>query len=529
MALTSSLPPRGLSVADVVGTLGGGLLTVAIEAAGSPLVDDIAIAEPALEVHGQSGDLLLGIGIDSAEGADSLLTGAAGAHVSGVVLRRSTARHRSVRAAARRHGVPLVELSDQASWAHVIWLLRGVLDRAAAPDHGTMTELPVHDELFALAEGCAALLDAPVTIEDTQSRVLAYSSRQDIADPIRVSTIVGRRVPEAVLASLRGRGVFRRLARSADPFYVPAAPDGTLRPRLVIPVRAGSEWLGSIWAVVEEPPAREVLASLVQTASVVALHLLRLRSQADLARRLTADRLRLVLSGDPAGAEEWLPAAPWRVVALDAGPTVTEPQGHLDLWESAFRRSSPRRLFIALVDDAALALVQDGSAPGGPTGPGSWPWLRELAEELAGDHPGATAAAGGLVTQPQGLPASRTEALEVQRILVAGRLPGPAATVEQAWAPVTADRAVSGIRPNELLGPVSEVVEHDTKHGTDYARTLAAWLDHPGDPRQAADRLHVHPNTLRYRMARLAELVVIDLGDPEARLALRLQLRALGH
>jgi hypothetical protein len=529
MALTPSQPPRGLSVADLVGTLGGGLLTVAVAVPGGPEVDDISIAEPALEIHGQAGDLLLGIGIDTAEGAVELLGVAAAGRVSGVVLRRATARNRAVRAAARRRGVALVELSEQASWAHVIWLLRGVLDRAAAPARGAVTDLPVHDELFALAEGCAALLDAPVTIEDTQSRVLAYSSRQDVADPIRVSTIVGRRVPEAVLASLRGRGVFRRLARSAEPFYVPAAPDGTLRPRLVIPVRAGSEWLGSIWAVVEEPPDPDVLASLAQTASVVALHLLRLRSQTDLARRLTADRLRLVLSGDLAGADEWLPPGPWRVVALDAGPTVGDPQGNLDLWESAFRRSSPRRLLIALVDDAALALVQDAPGPDGPTGPGSWPWLRELAEEVAVEHPGACAAAGGLVSRPRGLSRSRTEALEVRRILTAGRLPGPAATVELAWAPVTADRAVSAIRPGALLGPIREIQTHDIEHGTDYARTLAAWLDHPDDPRRAADRLHVHPNTLRYRMARLAEVVELDLGDPETRLALRLQLRALGH
>jgi hypothetical protein len=30
-------------------------------------------------------------------------------------------------------------------------------------------------------------------------------------------------------------------------------------------------------------------------------------------------------------------------------------------------------------------------------------------------------------------------------------------------------------------------------------------------------------------MARLAEVVELDLGDPETRLALRLQLRTLGH
>ena len=42
--------------------------------------------------------------------------------------------------------------------------------------------------------------------------------------PPRVSTIVGRRVPEEVLASLRARGVFRPLARSSEPVLVPADP-----------------------------------------------------------------------------------------------------------------------------------------------------------------------------------------------------------------------------------------------------------------------------------------------------------------
>ena len=85
--------------------------------------------------------------------------------------------------------------------------------------------------------------------------MLAYSSTQDVADPARVSTIVGRRVPDEVIAGLRGRGVFRRLARSDEPFFVPAGRG--LGARLVVPVRAGTEWLGSIWAVVdEEPPSR---------------------------------------------------------------------------------------------------------------------------------------------------------------------------------------------------------------------------------------------------------------------------------
>ncbi|MDC5698340.1 helix-turn-helix domain-containing protein [Intrasporangium calvum] len=517
----SPLPaPRGLPLADVVGALGGGLLRVAVASPG-PEVDDVTLAEPTSGVYGQAGDLLLGVAIETSEAAVSLLEGGAAAGSGGVVLRRSVARQREVRGAARRLGVPLVELADHASWAHVVWLLRGVLDRAAT-GAAVRSDGPVHDDLFALADACAALVEAPVTIEDTQSRVLAYSSRQDVLDPVRLSTIVGRKVPDAVLASLRGRGVFRRLARSSDPFFVPA--DGDLRPRLVIPVRAANEWLGSIWALVDEQPRTETIRSLTQTASVVALHLLRLRSQTDLARRVAADRLRTLLSGQVHDAEAWLPAAPWRVVVLAGDPTL-DPETRLDTWESACRRHGWRQPLLALLDDEVLGLVRHD--PGDDT-PGSWPWLGEVARDLLETRPHVRLSAGSPVRRLPQLARSRHEALELHRLALAGRIDPVIATAEDAWAEVTCERAVSGIRAVLSHSPIADLHAHDTEHGTAYAATLAAWLDHPGNPRAAATRVHVHPNTLRYRMSHLADVVDLDLDDPATRLAARLELRALG-
>ncbi|MGO4599960.1 PucR family transcriptional regulator [Terrabacter sp. 2RAF25] len=546
---TSSTTPVGLPVGRLVGALGGGLLTVVVDAGGPP-VDDVTLAEPASGVFGQAGDLLLGVGVERPAEAAALLEGAAAVDTGAVVLRRAAARHQQVRAAAARFGVSLVELADHASWAHVVWLLRGVLDRAASGP-AVRAEGPVLDELFALADACAALVDAPITIEDTQSRVLAYSSTQDVADPARVSTIVGRRVPDEVIANLRGRGVFRRLARSDEPFFVPAGRG--LRARVVVPVRAGTEWLGSIWAVVDDEPDERVMGSLAQTASVVALHLLRMRSQADLARRVSADRLRALLSGDTLDAEGWLPAAPWRVVVLsgahgtdgDTGPVrrsassresgggrardaaaPRDAERELDVWESVARRRSWRQPLLAIFDGVALALVRD--APGDAS-PGTWEWLHAVVEEVAGVTASATASAGGRVSRPVELDRSRREATEVQRLRDIGRVTGTTTTVEEAWAAVTNARALGGIWTEELLGPVGTIRDHDESHQTAYLETVAAWLDHPGDPREAAARLHVHPNTLRYRMQRLSDVVDLDLHDPETRLALRLQLRALGH
>lgn len=56
--------------------------------------------------------------------------------------------------------------------------------------------------------------------------------------------------------------------------------------------------------------------------------------------------------------------------------------------------------------------------------------------------------------------------------------------------------------------------------------TLAAWTAHPGQPKAMARTLHLHPQTVRYRVARLREHFGGDLDDPAARFELALALRA---
>ena len=56
--------------------------------------------------------------------------------------------------------------------------------------------------------------------------------------------------------------------------------------------------------------------------------------------------------------------------------------------------------------------------------------------------------------------------------------------------------------------------------------TLDAWLRHRGRTEAVARALHVHPQTVRYRLARLRELFGPRLEDPDARFELELALRA---
>ncbi|MGZ4201994.1 MAG: helix-turn-helix domain-containing protein [Thermoleophilaceae bacterium] len=55
--------------------------------------------------------------------------------------------------------------------------------------------------------------------------------------------------------------------------------------------------------------------------------------------------------------------------------------------------------------------------------------------------------------------------------------------------------------------------------------TLAAWLDAQGHARTAAESLHVHVQTLRYRLGRLHDVFGDSLDDPSRRLELALALR----
>jgi len=57
------------------------------------------------------------------------------------------------------------------------------------------------------------------------------------------------------------------------------------------------------------------------------------------------------------------------------------------------------------------------------------------------------------------------------------------------------------------------------------AETLLAWLESADNAGLAASRLHVHPQTVRYRLRQLTELFGDGLTDPDSRFALQVALR----
>lgn len=471
--------------------------------------------------HG--GDLVVVLGMRDAAELRDFVPAVGGC--AGLVARSRLASDPEVRKACASHGLPLIALADGAGLSVTLALLRDVIEHAVRMETAGAAGIApssVYPDLYAMADVFGDLLDAPVTVEDERSRVLAYSVGQYGVDDARTSTIIGRRVPREVRDHFRALGVFRRLANSDEPVFVPPGRNA-VKARLVIPVRAGGEWLGSVWAVVETEPPADVLDRARAAAEVLALHLLRLRALDELHRGMEREQVRALLRGEAGaagavGAE--LPSGPWRVIALGGPDPDLDAEERITVWAALCRRQGWRSPVLGDLEGVVHAVVA-----GAGSAPGSWAWLRPIVEAEARAYAAVLAAAGGVASAPADLVASAAQARELT--LLADSFDRPVLDIVTDWAPVVRARAVRGVAAGPLLSPLAALAGQDEADGGSLLPTLCAVLDHWGEPQRAARALGVHVNTVRNRMARLDRDHGFDLEDPIVRLALRLEAAVL--
>jgi hypothetical protein len=85
------------------------------------------------------------------------------------------------------------------------------------------------------------------------------------------------------------------------------------------------------------------------------------------------------------------------------------------------------------------------------------------------------------------------------------------------------DRRLAADIAERALAPLQSETELSRERLTE---TLTAWLRLRGRTEEVARALHVHPQTVRYRLGRLRELFGDRLDDPEGRFELEVALRA---
>lgn len=468
---------------------------------GAPVIYD-----PAEPLAGLEGAVLLAASRPSADVLPELVK----AGVAAIIVKSGDERW----AAA---GTAVLKAAPEASWGQLYTLIDALLAVAGPFGPGEPADL------FTLANQVAARVGGAVAIEDLAMRILAYSTidGQQI-DDLRRDGILGRRVPghpthaEEYTAVLRSDGAI--WSREPREFL----------PRLAIAVRARGEALGTIWVVEADRPLSPDAAEVLAEAAVVAApQLARVNLAADEVRRRRAEQLGRLLRG--VGPTEELAAAfglpvsqPVTVVAISRGDHAVDAVYAGDLLRVAFA-AYRIRVAAGAVDGRAYAIVSTDSRA---------PLLHRIIADVlaqANERLGDGWRAGiGRTVPLAAVPESLRQAEAALRVLYSHLGKGDIGRHADLAAPLLlldVGTAMRGL-PTMTGEPLARVAEHDRRHGTDYLHTLQAWIASHYDVSRAAEVLSLHPNTLRYRLRRIGEL--IDIDDPDTRLVLALQLRLRG-
>ncbi|MEU1463923.1 PucR family transcriptional regulator ligand-binding domain-containing protein [Streptomyces sp. NPDC005727] len=463
--------------------------------------------------------------------------------------------------ACAKHRLPLFAVHESVAFAtvteHVVRQVSGERagDLAAVVDRHRrmMTSGPAGGGPDVVLDLLGTDLDLRAWVLSPTGRLIAGSK---VAGPALPAETCARLAAEHLAATRSGRRGPHRLPLDGSTFSLFPIRSSGRSPQAARDMRETvlSDWLLAVEADAGDW-AEERLDLLQGVTQLIAVERDRRDAARTVRRRLAQEVLELVQTGAaPAeiaarlrvAAPVLLPglgAAPhWQVVvarvewdgAAPAGGPVAQSLLEEILVDPLATGPEPSdRIAVAHTGDEAIALVplpavaadQDGSE----TGLLADALLRAVREPLSAglaDDGRLTLGVSAAVHSAEGLRGALEEARHARRVAAArpGRVCA-AGHQELAshvlllpFVPDDVRRAFTA----RLLDPLTD---YDRRHRAELIPTLEAFLDCDGSWTRCATRLHLHVNTLRYRVGRIEQLTGRDLSRLEDKLDFFLALR----
>jgi DNA-binding PucR family transcriptional regulator len=533
------------SVHDLTSRLGPELVTLAVAPADTAgEFTSVFIYDPLDAPAFDPGALVLAVGVGA---TSALALRIAAARPAALVVRHDGPLGQSLPAEALDAGVAVLVVPSRCGWSSVFAIASSLPGQVAPVSADSLSGSEVISDLFAVANALADTLGAPITIEDNQSRLLAYSALQGDVDVARAATILGHRVPHEFRHEVRRLGVARRMLTETEPFFV-ASADADISSRTVVTLREHDEVLGSIWAVTDTPLDARRTEALAEAARSIAVRLAHRRLIADLRRQQREATMALLLRGGAgaveAGRRLGLDGPAFRLAAIAAAPSAAaQPAAQLPGGKDAGGKDALlERCATALRQQlsmtrtaAAIARIGDtvyAVIPGSADDAESLAALRRLLLTTRGTarpHSPEQVAIGmsGPVASLTDLGQAREEADRVLQALAGTRSHDGCAEVGEVGLAVTMLRLadLESARRAGRRSVLDDIDDYDAAHAASYGQTLRVYLASFGDPTEASKALAVHTNTLRYRLRRLHELFGLDVADADTRFALMVDIR----
>jgi purine catabolism regulatory family protein/PucR-like helix-turn-helix protein/diguanylate cyclase with GGDEF domain len=485
-------------------------------------VHNTELADPSRYVRERELVLTNGVWLDTADPA-GFVAGARRAGAAGIVFglrAERTSTPRELTEACRAADLPLLEISVDVPFT--------AITRAAAASYAAQRQ----DVLVGMVRRGNALASA-ISHGAGASGVLAVL-RRDHDLPLAVVDRMGRvlGVAGVDLDAEQAAAAARALARRPRPLEVDLGTAGRATIYAVGAVGDVDAALLCLRPVTELD--RVERDALDQAARFLSLEVARQQTVQAIEQRFASELLDMILSGAYRAAE-----VPGRLRAFGV-----DPDAPLAVCAVAFRAGDPHAPTLPGLVEAITDFFLAESLPAVVAG-GSQdvvavlPWRRPQAEvsALAGRlvaaltprFPGREPVAGigdsaGSAAELREPLAQAREAVRVLR----GRRSGPDVTT---IAELGGYRLLLGWHEPEQLQRFADSVlgtlrEHDRRRGGELEATLRAFLDRDGHLAATAEALFVHVNTLRNRLARVAELTGRNVGRTADRVDLFLALEA---
>ncbi|MED3434964.1 PucR family transcriptional regulator [Bacillus velezensis] len=396
------------------------------------------------------------------------------------------------------------------------------------------------DRLEDVADHISEVLQCPITIEDVNHKLLAYSTHSDCTDPARTSTIIGRRVPEKVINKLWKDGTIPALLKTDQPIKVKEIDEVGLSNRVAISIWKNSQVLGFIWALeIKKKLNDEDLKTLQLAAKAVRNKLLHLQIRKTKIEERGQEFFWKMLTGHIYQEAEMAEGFHKLGMALPSVFSVMIIRLHDELTEKTEQQlqylqetTQQIHVMLATVDSNELILLAAPKTdqPFKDVKHFALHIQKQLKERYKIED--ASIAVGGIYELISYVYRSYQEALsvlkakerfvrETKHLFSFSEL-----GIYQYLDVLDEKRKHSGYMNYSL----SKLEQYDREHQADMVKTLEHFIDADSNVNTAAKALNIHVNTLNYRLKRISQIAEIDLKNVNEKFTIYLdiKLRSMG-
>lgn len=387
------------------------------------------------------------------------------------------------------------------------------------------------DSLEDFVDVVSEVLNCPITVEDANHHLLAYSKHDEKTDPARISTIIRRKVPENVINMLWKNNIIPTLLSSKRPLRIKEISEVGLGNRIAISIRKNEEILGFIWVLDQKQNIDDQdLDYLVEASKVAKNLLLKIQTKINKKQKDQQEIFRMLLNGHFMDERKAImqfeqlgirPPSTYSIIIFRFQNWISD-SFHKQLIYVMETIQKLNIIFYQIEDHDFIILVASKTKqPTIELQDYIETFVYKMKERFQID--GLQYGFGSIYHNLQFIHACFSEAEAVLELK--GIFPNELLNV-YGYHQLGLFKHIKSIAPSyQKPEPIIILEDYDRKNNSELLVTLESYLDHDLNISETAKHLHIHINTLNYRLKRMAEIAQINFKDFNEKAELYLSLK----